>query len=163
MLYCDRIAPTNSWQQMFQESGEWRSSLVLRCVHELGPLCTWFRAEQFNPDPEYRYFSGNVWGALIAGQDDAIFSTGDRYIALLIVIDPHTTYPLHAHRIEELYYILSGKASWSHNGKEWDALSPGSLFHNRSYQPHTIRTLEHPLMTQLLISKSSIQISIDSK
>lgn len=36
-------------------------------------------------------------------QQEAIFSPADTFIALLIIIAPHTQYPLHARRIEEAY------------------------------------------------------------
>ena len=75
-----------------------------------------------------------------------MFNAQERYIALLILIDADTTYPLHAHRIEELYYILSGDAQWSHDGESWETVPPGSIFHNESYQPHTMRTSDEPLM-----------------
>ena len=76
-----------------------------------------------------------------------MFLAEDRYIALLFILFPNTTYPLHAHRIEELYVVLSGEADWSHDGESWTTLSPGSVFHNHSYQPHAIRAGREPLIS----------------
>lgn len=141
------VGPGAEWRQLFAASDGWRDDPLLAPVHALGQLYRWFSAEQFYPEPEHHHFSRRVWGTLIAGQQDALFDCQQRYIALLIVIAPQTTYPLHAHRIEETYFLLSGEADWSHYGEDWITLGPGSVFHNHSYQPHTIRSLDQPLLT----------------
>lgn len=98
------------------------------------------------PNPNTDISQKRYGGALLVGEDDALFIGERRYIALLIIIAPNTTYPLHAHRIEELYYVLSGNADWSHDGTVWTTLPPGSLFFNRSYEPHAIRSNDAPLI-----------------
>jgi len=142
----DTNSPSASWMKIFEESTGWKSDSLLCSIHGLDPIRVWLRADDLYPEFKHRYFSKNVWGALIAGQNDALFNSAERFIALLIVIDADTVYPLHAHRIEELYYVLSGCAQWSHDGKDWETLPPGSIFHNSSYQAHTMRTFDHPLM-----------------
>jgi mannose-6-phosphate isomerase-like protein (cupin superfamily) len=140
------ISPASSLDAIFSDNNNWHSSGFLQHIHVLMPVCTWFRADQFYPEPEHESFSKHVWGTLVARQKDALFDTNDRYIALLILIDPHTIYPLHAHRIEEIYVLLSGHANWSHDDEHWITLSSGDTFHNSSYQPHTIRTFDQPLL-----------------
>ena len=138
--------PSQSWARIFEEVRHRKHNPALAALYELEPLHNWIRASEFYPEPRHCHFSGNVWGSLIAGQQDALFDAQERYIALLILIDTDTTYPLHAHRIEELYYVLSGHAQWSHDGRNWETVPPGSIFHNDSYQPHTMRTSDEPLM-----------------
>ncbi len=140
------ISPAAELQALFGDLADEPTSSMLEALQQLEPLCNWFRADRFYPEPRYKEFAENVWGALLAGQDDALFGTQDRYIALLIVIGSNTTYPLHAHRIEELYYVLSGSADWSHDGEHWTTLNSGSVFFNHSYQPHTMRTGDQPVM-----------------
>ena len=140
------ISPSSELELIFGNMATETTLPVLEALHQLEPLCSWFRADRFYPEPKYKKFSENVWGALLAGQEDALFGTEDRYIALIIVIGPNTIYPLHAHRIEELYYVLSGSADWSHDGQNWTNLGSGSTFFNYSYQPHAIRTGARPLM-----------------
>lgn len=115
-------------------------------LRRLSPILTWIRADHFYPDPEHRAFSLKMWGAMIVGEEDALFTAEARYIALLMLIEPETLYPLHAHRIEELYLVLAGQADWSHDGEDWTTLTPGTAFHNRSYQPHAIRTGRDPVV-----------------
>ena len=136
--------PAQCWQQIMDQSIG--AGPLLQAVQDLDPIRRWIRAVDFYPEPEHGYFAEHVWGALIAGEQDALVNTNERYIALLIVIEPHTHYPLHAHRIEELYFTITGQAEWSHDGKLWEAVPPGSVFHNASWQPHTMRTGDEPLL-----------------
>jgi quercetin dioxygenase-like cupin family protein len=140
------IEPSAEWSQFYPTGGDWSKDALCSTIHALGPRCEWFRADKFYPRPEHECFSKRVWGALIAGQEDAIFNSGERYIAMLIIIAANTSYPLHAHRIEEAYYVLWGEAQWSHDGDHWTRLAPGSVFHNRSWQSHAIRTGDQPMM-----------------
>jgi mannose-6-phosphate isomerase-like protein (cupin superfamily) len=140
------IEPGIEWSQFFPPGGDWSKDALYGMIHALGPRCEWFRADRFYPRPEHECFSKRIRVAAITGQEDAIFNSGERYIAMLIIIAANTSYPLHAHRIEEAYYILSGDAQWSHDGEHWTRLAPGSVFHNRSWQSHAIRTGDQPMM-----------------
>jgi mannose-6-phosphate isomerase-like protein (cupin superfamily) len=136
----ETIRPDAEWRSIFSADGDWRNDPLLASIEQLRPSCRWFRADSFYSEPEHRHFSESVWGSAIVGEQDALFDSGGACIALLIVIAPHITYPLHAHRIEEAYLMLSGSGDWSHDGENWQRLSPGSVFHNRSWQPHSMRS-----------------------
>ena len=97
-------------------------------------------ATRFWPEEKYQNFTSKLSGAVLIGPDDAEFTADDKYIVLLGMMSPNTTYPLHQHKIRELYYVVSGYASWSHDAKQWEILPPGSVFFNRSHEPHAIRT-----------------------
>ena len=142
----ETIRPDDEWQRIFPPDGAWRDDRLLAGLQELRLACRWFRAESFYSGPEHRHFSEAVWGAPIAGGPDAPFDSGGAYIALLIVIAPRVTYPLHAHRIEEAYFKLSGSGDWPHDGEHWQHLPPATVFHNTSWQPHSMRSHDEPLL-----------------
>ena len=141
------IEPVESWNTVFDNSDQWRLDTMLSCIHALTPLGFWFTGESVYPESEKNSFARHIWGMQIAGESHAIFHCEDRYVALLIVLDAHNTYPLHAHWIEELYVMISGNGQWSHDGEEWQTLPPGSSFYNRSNQPHSFRTIDEPIIT----------------
>ena len=43
--------------------------------------------------------------------------------------------------------MLSGSGDWSHDGENWQRLSPGAVFHNTSWQPHSMRSHDEPLLS----------------
>lgn len=139
------ITPSESVQSALYKRPEPAVARVLEYLEPVIPMCSWFRADRFYAAPRHRgvsekHFAERLWGALVLGQDDAVFAADERLVALLVVLEPNTTYPLHAHRIEELYLILSGDAEWSHDGQSWERPEPGEVFHNRSWKPHAMRT-----------------------
>ena len=142
----DGLAAPAEWQRFMAARDGGPGAAMLDSLQALTPTLTWLRADHFYPEPENAYFAERLWGAMLVGQDDAQFLAEERYIALLMMLFPHTTYPLHAHRIEELYFVLSGEAEWTHDGESWSVLPPGSAFHNHSYQPHAIRAGAEPMV-----------------
>ena len=141
-----RPAITAQPESSLELLGQQPSNPLLDAVHALGPLPKWIRALDFYPEPEHRHFTENVWGVTLIGEEDALLHAAGHFIALLIVIDAHTHYPLHAHRIEELYCVIAGTAEWSHDGESWQTMTPGEVFHNPGWQAHTMRTGAMPVM-----------------
>jgi mannose-6-phosphate isomerase-like protein (cupin superfamily) len=134
--------PNRSPDKYFMFSGE-QTPFVAPIMSRLQPeldRCEWFCADTFYPEDRYRGFSEKVWGSQILGHENGLFSVDEKLIALLILIEANTTYPLHAHRIEELYLVLAGEAEWSRDGESWERLGPGMVFHNPPWGPHTMRT-----------------------
>lgn len=140
------VAPTEAVRRIVEGFGRGTGNPIAEAICRLMPTFAWLQSVEFYPEPEHRHFAERLWGAIIVGQEDALFIAEERYIALLMVMEPNTTYPLHAHRIEELYYVLSGAADWSHDGETWTTLPPGSVFHNHSYQAHSMRMRSEPLI-----------------
>jgi mannose-6-phosphate isomerase-like protein (cupin superfamily) len=81
-------------------------------------------AEIVGPDAPYR---------------SAIFCLG------LTLIAPESLYPLHRHPAVELYYVLSGTATWSLNHRDRD-LPPGEFVLHPSLAAHAMRTRREPLL-----------------
>jgi len=119
---------------------------VIGSILALWPEISWFKGSRFYPDPKHAYFSEKLWGAELVGEGDAQYLSDGRFIALLMVLAPNSTYPLHAHRIEELYYIPSSMSAWSRDGKNWMSLPSDSVFFNQSYEPHAIRSGDEPMV-----------------
>ena len=139
--------PVLPWQQLFPRADDWPAPGLPALVNQLIPLCRWFRGNEFYTRPEDRHFAERLWGAELVGHDGGIFSCGQRFILLLIILEPDTLYPLHAHRIEETYLVLAGRGEWTHDGHDWAQLEAGDSFHNESWQAHAIRTGAEPVMT----------------
>jgi len=63
----------------------------------------------------------------------------------LLLLGPETEYPLHAHRAEEAYVVLSGIAEWRRRRERTRHL-PGALIHHPPGVPHAMRTEAAPLL-----------------
>lgn len=63
----------------------------------------------------------------------------------LTLIAPESLYPPHRHPAVELYYVLSGTASWGLNNRNRD-LPPGEFVLHPSLAAHAMRTLREPLL-----------------
>jgi hypothetical protein len=59
---------------------------------------------------------------------------------------PNSYYPPHRHSADEIYIVLSGTADWSKGDDDLTSKPPGSVIHHSSFEPHTIRTSEAPLL-----------------
>jgi hypothetical protein len=68
----------------------------------------------------------------------------------VLVLGPHTFYPLHRHEAEEIYLPLAGTAEWQKGDAAWRRRSPGTLIHHSSEEPHAMRTGEDPLLAMYL-------------
>ncbi len=58
----------------------------------------------------------------------------------LFVIAPNTPYPSHLHEAEEFYYVFSGHADWQQDEDAYVPRPPGTLIHNKPFQPHGTTT-----------------------
>jgi mannose-6-phosphate isomerase-like protein (cupin superfamily) len=95
----------------------------------------------------------NIAYAEIIGPDapyrSAIFCLG------LTLIAPECLYPLHRHPAVELYYVLSGTASWRLSNHDRD-LPPGEFVLHPSLAAHAMRTLREPLLAAYIWSGDDI-------
>jgi mannose-6-phosphate isomerase-like protein (cupin superfamily) len=95
----------------------------------------------------------NIAYAEIVGPDapyrSMIFCLG------LTLIAPESLYPLHRHPAVELYFVLSGTASWSLNNRNRD-LPPGEFVLHPSLATHAMRTRHEPLLAAYTWSGSDI-------
>ncbi len=89
-------------------------------------------------------FNGNFAFVTLIGEGTSV--PDDRFYFGLYTQVPGAYYPSHWHRAEELYYVLSGSASWQ-QGKGKLAVKPsGTLIHHAPDEPHIMETHAAPLL-----------------
>jgi hypothetical protein len=65
----------------------------------------------------------------------------------LTIQGPNTTYPAHAHRAIEVYYVIAGTADWKQGTAPWRDRPPGTFIVHGPDEPHAMRTGAEPLLT----------------
>ena len=131
-------APVNVSLSNFLKDG--RSdliSLLLQC----SDLLTW-REAGFGKLPEE--FSKRIFASEIIGPKGIIDNPSMR-VGLLFQLD-HVAYPKHWHSAEELYLVLLGEAYWSVDDGSPELRSPENFVHHKSNQPHSMITIDEPLL-----------------
>ena len=112
-------------------------SLLLQCSN----LLTW-RQAGFGKLPEE--FSKRIFASEIIGPKGIIDNPSIR-VGLLLQLD-YVAYPKHWHSAEELYLVLLGEAHWSVDDGSPEVRPPESFVHHKSNQPHSMTTIEEPLL-----------------
>lgn len=112
-------------------------SLLVQC----SDLLTW-REAGFGKLPEE--FSKRIFASEIIGPKGIIDNPSMR-VGLLLQLD-YVAYPKHWHSAEELYLVLLGEALWSVDDGSPEVRSPESFVHHKSNQPHSMTTIEEPLL-----------------
>ena len=68
-------------------------------------------------------------------------------VAGLLFMTPNQIYPEHKHPPQEVYFVLSGTASWLYGGKkEYQQQIPGDVIYNHSGVLHGMKTESEPLL-----------------
>ena len=112
-------------------------SLLLQC----SDLLSW-REAGFGKLPEE--FSKRIFASEIIGPKGIIDNPSMR-VGLLFQLD-HVAYPKHWHSAEELYLVLLGEAHWSVDDGSSEVRSPENFVHHKSNQPHSMKTIDEPLL-----------------
>jgi len=112
-------------------------SLLLQC----SDLLSW-REAGFGKLPEE--FSKRIFACEIIGPKGIIGNPSMR-VGLLLQLD-HVVYPKHWHSAEELYLVLLGEAYWSVDDGSPELRSPENFVHHKSNQPHSMITIDEPLL-----------------
>ena len=89
-------------------------------------------------------FKGRYAFVTLIGEGTSV--PDDRFYFGLYMQAPQTYYPSHWHRAEELYYVLSGTASWQQGNGTLTGKSPGTLIHHAPDEPHVMETHVAPLL-----------------
>ena len=112
-------------------------SLLLQCSDVLS-----WREAGFGRLPEE--FSKRIFASEIIGPKGIIDNASIR-VGLLLQLD-HVPYPTHWHSAEELYLVLLGEAHWSVDDGSPEVRFPETFVHHRSNQPHSMTTIDEPLL-----------------
>ena len=112
-------------------------SLLLQC----SDLLSWREAGFGKLSEE---FSKRIFASEIIGPKGIIDNPSMR-VGLLLQLD-HVAYPKHWHSAEELYLVLLGEAHWSVDDGSPEVRSSENFVHHKSNQPHSMKTIEEPLL-----------------
>ena len=112
-------------------------SLLLQCSDVLS-----WREAGFGRLPEE--CSKRIFASEIIGPKGIIDNPSMR-VGLLLQLD-HVAYPKHWHSAEELYLVLLGEAYWSVDDGSPELRSPENFVHHKSNQPHSMITIDKPLL-----------------
>jgi quercetin dioxygenase-like cupin family protein len=63
-----------------------------------------------------------------------------------LLLGPHTLYPVHNHAAEEVYHVVSGRASWRRGNGAWNKEPSGAVIHHAPHVPHAMSTEDEPLL-----------------
>lgn len=124
------------------------------------PGLRWTRTASYLRSPPDPSFPDRYAHAPLAGRvtgDVADHATGDAVedgppdvVLGLLLLAPHTHYPLHHHPADELYLPLT-RARWAHGRDQEPVAEPaGVLLHHRPWQPHAMTTGDAPLLAVYL-------------
>ena len=64
----------------------------------------------------------------------------------VLLQQPDRYYPRHRHEAEELYLVLSGRASWAMDDRPFVEHDDGAFIHHRPWQYHAMQTGSQPLL-----------------
>lgn len=119
-------------------------------AHDLHPLARTLGTGLKNLDwtegelPMPATFKGQYAFVTLIGEGTA--EPDERLYFGLYLQAPSAHYPSHWHRAEELYYVLSGTASWQQGAGMPARRPPGTLIHHRPDEPHVMETHAEPLL-----------------
>ncbi|HMK87027.1 MAG TPA: dimethylsulfonioproprionate lyase family protein [Steroidobacteraceae bacterium] len=125
---------------------EFAATPFVRALCEAAPSLEW-RQTYTLAEMGAAFLQNYGWSELLGptgGKTSAQISCG------VVVLGPHTLYPLHRHEAEEIYIPLSGTAQWQQGDALWRIRLPGTLIHHRSEEPHAMRTGNEPLLAMYL-------------
>lgn len=120
-------------------------------VRRLVPHLRWHQTSAYQQHPPNPGFLDNYGYAVIAGPaDGAPALLNHESLAMgVLMLGPHTHYPLHHHPAPEIYLPLHA-AQWRRGADPWRAEPPGAIIYHRSQEPHATRTGDRPLLALYL-------------
>ena len=70
--------------------------------------------------------------------------------AWVVYMPKNFYYPWHQHPAEEMYLCLAGEAVFRKEGSREAILNSGGIMEHATNQPHSMETLEHPIMSYVV-------------
>lgn len=113
---------------------------LTRAALHLAPHLVWQESTREGVPED---FGGRHAYTVIAGPDGLL--PVEHYRLGFFLQAPQTYYPAHAHDAEELYLVISGRATWQ-AGEETFEAGPGHFIHHPSTMVHVMETRETPLL-----------------
>ncbi len=122
---------------------------IVNCVIKLKSDLPWYQS--YNESDFGKSFIQNYAYCELVGTRGPLNS--DVVAGGLFVLGPGQLYPAHSHEAEEFYIPLIPDTLFQHCSGEddpWINVCPGEVFHNRSWQPHAIKTQKKPMIVLYL-------------
>jgi hypothetical protein len=118
---------------------------------ELTPRLSWTQNPNYLRSPPTPAFLDNYGYAVLAGPADGppALARHDQLAFGVLLLGPHTHYPLHHHPAAEVYIPLNGAEWWRGDGP-WREQPPGAVIHHPPNLPHATRAGDAPLLALYL-------------
>ncbi len=117
----------------------------------MAPRLSWTQNPNYRRSPPTPDFLDNYGYAVLAGPADGppALARHDRLAFGVLLLGPHTHYPLHHHPAAEVYIPLNSAEWWRGDGP-WREQRPGAVIHHPPDLPHATRAGDAPLLALYL-------------
>ena len=129
-------------------AGAGASGMALAAV---APRLTWAQNPNYRRSPPSPDFLDNYGYAVLAGPSDGppALARHDQLAFGVLLLGPHTHYPLHHHPAAEVYIPLN-RAEWWRGDGPWREEAAGAVIHHPPNMPHATRAGGAPLLALYL-------------
>jgi hypothetical protein len=124
---------------------------LVTALAALTPSLAWTQNPNYRRQPPDPTFLDNYGYAVLAGPTEGppALITEPRLALGVMLLGPHTHYPLHAHPAVEVYYTLTTGEWWRGDGP-WRVWGPGTAIHHPPHLRHATRAGAAPLLAVYL-------------
>ncbi len=138
------------WSVALGQAGASVSAIGM-ALTAVAPRLTWTQNPNYRRSPPSPDFLDNYGYAVLAGPSDGppALARHDRLAFGVLLLGPHTHYPLHHHPAAEVYIPLNGAEWWRGDGP-WREEAPGAVIHHPPNIPHATRAGDEPLLALYL-------------
>jgi hypothetical protein len=132
------------WEAVLAMAGASGQAPAAASLRRVGGALRWNSLKEYYGAPAAG-LSDDMAACSVAGREGGLFATRT-YGLFLLLLGPHTLYPLHAHPMIELYYPLAGTADWKRGNEGWAPKAPGTFIHHPSGVAHATRPGTEPML-----------------
>ena len=148
--------PVTKWLPQTLDNAPKTTAGLVRALAENSNRLRW--QQTYTRDDLGQQFLDRYGWVMLVGPNALIHS--DALLAGFLLLGPDVEYPVHKHSAEEVYVILSGRASWKVGAADWHQKPAGSIIHNPPWQPHGMRTDQgEPLLLGFMWNAATIEKS----
>ncbi len=138
------------WSVALGQAGASVSAIGI-ALAAVAPRLTWTQNPNYRRSPPSPDFLDNYGYAVLAGPADGppALARHDRLAFGVLLLGPHTHYPLHHHPAAEVYIPLNSAEWWRGDGP-WREQPAGAVIHHPPNMPHATRAGGAPLLALYL-------------